>query len=58
MLGPLTVMARVCYVFLALHTIGVGILLGFTGHMDNFRRENKHLYEYLQRDLSVCSKRS
>lgn len=56
-LGPLTVLARVCFIGLALHTIAVGVLLGFTGHMENFRRENKALYEYLQRDLSICSRR-
>jgi hypothetical protein len=56
-LRPLTAVASVCYVSLALHTIGVGVLLGFTGHMENFRRENKPLFETLRRDMSVCATR-
>ena len=39
---------------LGLHTIVVGVLLGFTGHMNNFEEENPDLYHRLEKKLSVC----
>lgn len=39
---------------LSLHTIVVGVLLGFTGHMNNFEEENPALFRRLRDDLSVC----
>ena len=42
------------YAGLALHTIFVGLCLGFTGHMDNFEEQNPKLFRALKDELSVC----
>jgi len=38
----------------SLHSIFVGVCLGFTGTLDNFVRENPDLFDYFVRTLSVC----
>jgi hypothetical protein len=53
-LTPLRTAFNVLFVGLALHTIATGVLLGFTGHMDNFEGENPHLFSRLSDELSVC----
>ena len=42
---------------LGLHTVFVGVCLGFTGYADTFRKENAVLFRELQRKLSVCELR-
>jgi hypothetical protein len=42
------------YVAIALHTVLVGVGLGFTGYYDTFPKENKALFAQLERMLSVC----
>jgi hypothetical protein len=42
------------YTALALHTLFVGVCLGFTGYADAFPKENARLIGQLQRKLSVC----
>jgi hypothetical protein len=42
------------YAALTIHTIFVGLSLGFTGYADNFHGENKALFGRLERSLSVC----
>jgi hypothetical protein len=53
-------LARVCssalYALLAAHSVFVGLCLGFSGHTDNFPRENQRLYRRLVDELSVCPK--
>ena len=39
---------------LAVHSIFVGVALGFGGYADSFRKENKPLFAELERKLSVC----
>jgi hypothetical protein len=48
LLGPLL------YGSLGLHTVVVGVCLGFTGYADTFRKENTALFRELERKLSVC----
>jgi hypothetical protein len=50
-------LGRATYVLLAAHTIVVGLCLGFSGHTDNFRRENPVLYRQLVATLSTCGDR-
>jgi hypothetical protein len=45
---------RMLFVGLALHTILIGVLLGFSGHNDSFPRQNFPLYSTLVQTLSVC----
>jgi hypothetical protein len=53
--GPVwSALARVVYVALAVHSVFVGICLGFSGHIDNFRRSNPDLYGRLVDKYSVC----
>jgi hypothetical protein len=47
-LGPLT------YIGLAAYTIFVGVCLGFSGHYDNFEKENEPLFKHLVEKYSVC----
>jgi hypothetical protein len=49
-LGPTT------YVLLALHSIVIGLCLGFSGHVDNFETQNPELFGTLKDQLSVCRK--
>jgi hypothetical protein len=53
-LAPLRTTFNVVFVGLALHTITTGVLLGFTGHMDNFEEENPHLFSRLSDEFSLC----
>ena len=57
--GPLARVQRAAggllFAGLSLHSIVVGVLLGFTGHMNNFEEENPELFKHLQEELSVCS---
>jgi hypothetical protein len=52
--SPASALARTLYVALAAHTIVVGLCLGFTGHNDNFQRENRALFRTLVERYSVC----
>jgi hypothetical protein len=36
------------------HTIVIGVCLGFTGYMDNFGHTNPQLFEQLVHELSFC----
>jgi hypothetical protein len=40
---------------MSLHTIVVGVLLGFSGHMNNFEEENPELFKRLKEQWSMCS---
>lgn len=51
---PRRLLGPVLYSSLALHTVFVGICLGFTGYGDSFRKENTALFRQLERTLSVC----
>ena len=42
------------YAVLAASTIVAGVLLGFTGYFDHFKRHNSNLYYALQDHLSLC----
>ncbi|HEY2735245.1 MAG TPA: hypothetical protein VGI70_14715, partial [Polyangiales bacterium] len=48
--------SRALFALLGAHTIFVGLCLGFSGHADNFIRENPALYQTLSARLSVCPK--
>lgn len=48
-------LAPTLYVGMSVHSIFVGAALGFTGHADSFRNENKALFAQLERKLSVCT---
>jgi len=39
---------------LGLHSIVVGLLLGFTGHMNNFGEQNPELFKQLVAEFSMC----
>jgi hypothetical protein len=43
------------YAALCIYSIGVGLCLGFSGHMDNFRLENPDLFESLVKHASLCA---
>jgi hypothetical protein len=47
-------LARFSFIALAAHTLLVGVLLGFSGHNDSFRRQNSPLYSALVQRLSIC----
>jgi hypothetical protein len=47
-------LARVLFVGLAAHTVIVGVCLGFSGHIDNFRLSNPKLHAQLVEELSFC----
>jgi hypothetical protein len=42
------------YAAFGLHSIAIGVCLGFTGYMDNFGHENPQLFEQLVHELSFC----
>ena len=48
-------LARTSYAALAVHSVFVGICLGFTGYMNNFESENPKLNRALVDKLSVCA---
>jgi hypothetical protein len=48
------VLGRATYVVLAIHTIVVGLCLGFSGHTDNFRHSSPVIYQKLVDALSIC----
>ena len=50
-------LAVALYIGLSLHTLLVGVGLGFRGQANNFRSENPTLFRTLDRELSVCRKR-
>lgn len=47
-------LAPVLFAGLAVHSIFVGLALGFTGYADSFRKENMALFAELERTLSLC----
>lgn len=50
----LRALAALVYVGLSLYSIGAGSLLGFTGHAENFGRENPALLLQLTNTFSLC----
>ncbi|MEY4581052.1 MAG: hypothetical protein RL701_5755, partial [Pseudomonadota bacterium] len=42
------------YAAFGVHTIVIGVCLGFTGYMDNFGHANPQLFEQLVHELSFC----
>lgn len=46
---------KCAYAGLAVYSIGVGVCLGFTGHIENFGRQNPVLFTTLAQRVSVCT---
>jgi hypothetical protein len=48
-------LASTTYALLALYTVIVGVCLSFTGHTDNFEKQNPELFKHMRDQLSLCA---